>query len=414
LSEARASRYALLFIFITMFVDTVGLGIVIPVMPRIIVAVRGGTISEAAPYGGWLFDAYAGMQFLFAPLIGNLSDRFGRRPVLIISLAALGIDYMITGFAPTIAWLFIARLLSGAAGGAYSTVNAYIADVSPPEKRAANFGLTGAAFGLGFIAGPAIGGLLGQHDPRLPFFVSAGLAFANALYGYVVLKESLARENRRKFELVRANPLGSLMALSRFPAIFTLLGVFVLTRFAHDANPSVWTYYTMLKFHWTSSDVGLSLMAVGLSTSIVYGFLTRLIVPVIGEGRAVVSGMLCGAAGFTGYAFATQGWMMFGWMAVWSFMGLAMPALNAVMSHQVGPDEQGELQGALASLGSLTSIAAMPSMSYLFAWFTGGIVGLGAPVYFPGAAFLAAGFCLLAAAVLYTRTRIAPALSPAE
>jgi DHA1 family tetracycline resistance protein-like MFS transporter len=397
-----------------MFIDTVGLGIIIPVIPKIIVAIRGGTISEAAPYGGWLFDAFAGMQFLFAPMIGNLSDRFGRRPVLILSLVALGIDYMITGFAPTIAWLFIARLLSGAAGGAYSTVNAYIADVSPPEKRAANFGLTGAAFGLGFIAGPAIGGFLGEYGARLPFFVAAGLAFANATFGYFVLEESLAKEDRRKFQLARANPLGSLNALARFPAIFGLLGVFVLARFAHDANPSVWTYYTMLKFHWTSRDVGLSLMAVGLSTSIVYGFLTRLIIPLIGEGAAVIFGMLCGAAGFAGYAFATEGWMMFGWMAVWSFMGLAMPALNAVMSRQVGPDEQGELQGALASLGSLTSMAAMPSMSYLFAWFTGGIVGLGAPVYFPGAAFLAAGLCLLAAAALYTRTHAIPVVSPAD
>jgi DHA1 family tetracycline resistance protein-like MFS transporter len=406
----RASRFALLFIFITMFVDTVGLGLIIPVTPKIIVTLIGGTISGAAPYGGWLFDAYAVMQFLCAPIIGNLSDRFGRRPVLIVALAALGTDYMITGLAPTIAWLFIGRCLSGAAGGAYSTANAYIADVSLPEKRAANFGLVGAAFGLGFIAGPAIGGLLGQYGARLPFFAAAGLAFANALFGFFVMSESLAPENRRKFELLRANPLGSLLALRRFPMVFGLFGVFVLMRFAHDANPSVWTYYTMLKFHWTTAQVGYSLMAVGAMATVVYGFLTRIIVPRIGEQRSVYLGLAAGATGFAGYALATQGWMLFGWMALWSFMGLAMPALNAIMSRQVSPDEQGELQGALASLGSLTSIAAMPSMSYLFAWFT----GASAPVYFPGSAFLAASLCLVSAALVFARARTTPVLSPAQ
>jgi DHA1 family tetracycline resistance protein-like MFS transporter len=339
-----------------------------------------------------------------------LSDRFGRRPVLILSLAALGIDYTITGLAPTIAWLFVGRCLSGAAGATYSTVNAYIADVSTPEKRAANFGLTGAAFGLGFIAGPAIGGLLGQYGARLPFFVSAGLAFANALYGFVVLKESLPIESRRTFDLSRANPLGSVLALRRFPMVFGLLGVYVLIRFGHDANPSMWTYYTMLKFHWTTLQVGYSLVVVGLSTSIVYGFLTRIIVPRIGEDRAVYAGLVSGAVGFAGYALATQGWMLYGWIALWSFMGLAMPALNAVMSRQVGANEQGELQGALASLGSLTSIAAVPTMSYLLAWFT----GPAAPVYFPGAAFLAASSCLAAAALAFARVRDVPAPSLAE
>ena len=218
MDEARTSRHALLFIFITMLIDMIGLGIVIPVMPKIIVSLIGGTLGDAAPYGGWLFDAYAIMQFLFAPLIGNLSDRFGRRPVLIVALVALGIDYTITGLAPTIGWLFIGRLLSGAAGGSYATVNAYVADISPPEKRAANFGLIGAAFGLGFIIGPLVGGYFGQFGPRLPFFISAGLAFANALYGFVVLKETLPKENRRKLELSRANPFGAVVGADAFSA----------------------------------------------------------------------------------------------------------------------------------------------------------------------------------------------------
>ncbi|HKD23049.1 MAG TPA: TCR/Tet family MFS transporter [Rhizomicrobium sp.] len=406
----RASRFALLFIFITMFVDTVGLGIIIPVMPKLIASLIGGTLSQAAPFGGWLADAYMILQFLCAPLVGNLSDRFGRRPVLILSLVALGIDYVIMGLAPTIVWLFIGRCLSGAAGATYSTVNAYIADVSPPERRAANFGLTGAAFGLGFIAGPALGGLLSQYGLRVPFFASAALAFANALYGYVVLKESLAQKDRRKFDIARANPVGSLVALSRFPALIGLFGVFILYRFAHDANPAVWTYYTMYKFQWTSLDVGYAMMVMGLLMAFISGYLTRLIIPRIGEERAAYLGFVAGGIGFVGYAFATQGWMMYGWMPLAAFMGLAGPALNGVMSRQLGPDEQGELQGALASLGSLTSIAAMPSMSYLFAWFTSDA----APVHFPGAAFLTAGLFMLAAAALFARARPAPALSPAE
>jgi MFS transporter, DHA1 family, tetracycline resistance protein len=410
LSEAQTNRYALLFIFITLFVDTMGLGIVIPVMPKIIVALVGGTVGQAAPYGGWLFDAYAVMQFLCAPLIGNLSDRFGRRPVLILSLVALGIDYMITGLAPTIAWLFVARCLSGAAGATYSTANAYIADVSPPEKRAANFGLTGAAFGLGFIAGPAIGGFLGQYGPRLPFFVSAGLAFANAIYGYFVLGETLAKTDRRKFEFARANPLGAVKALGRFPAFYGMFAVFIFFQFGHDANPAVWSYYTMLKFKWTTLEVGYSLMAVGVMIAVVSGFLTRFIVARIGEERAIYLGLLFGGAGFMGIALATKTWMIYAWMPLMAFMGLATPALSAIMSKEIGPDEQGELQGALASLGSLTALVSMPAMSYLFDWFT----RPDATTYFPGAPFLTAGLCLVAAAATYSRVRAAPALSPAE
>ena len=410
MGEARTGRHALLFIFITMLIDNIGLGIVIPVTPKLIQSLIGGTLGDAAPYGGWLFDAYVVMQFLFAPLIGNLSDRFGRRPVLILGLFALGIDYTITGLAPTIGWLFVGRLLSGAAGASYSTASAYIADISPPEKRAANFGLVGAAFGVGFIVGPLIGGFFGQFGPRVPFLVAAGLAFANTLYGLVVVRESLAKENRRKFELSRANPVGALAALSRFPMLTALFSVVVLIQFAHDANPAVWTYYTMLKFHWTLLEVSYSLVAVGVLSVLVSAVVTRYVVAWIGETRAAYVGLVCGGIGFAGIAFAAQGWMIYAWLPVWMFMAIASPALNAIASHQVGPTEQGELQGAFASLGSLTSIAAIPSMSYLFAWFT----GAGAPVYFPGAPFLAAGALLFAAAAAFARTRPAPALSPAE
>jgi DHA1 family tetracycline resistance protein-like MFS transporter len=403
--EQQAGRHALIFIFITMLVDTIGLGIVLPVTPTLITELTHHGMSEAARWGGWLFFVFALMQFLCSPLIGNLSDRFGRRPVLITSLAMLGVDYLITGLAPTIAWLFLGRFLSGIAGAAYTTANAYIADVSPPEKRAANFGLVGAAFGIGFVVGPAVGGLLGQYGSRVPFYVSAGFAFANALYGLIVLKESLPRGRRRAFELWRANPLGALIALKRFPLLIGMFGVVVLMRLGHDANPVIWTYYTMLKFNWSSAQVGYSLMAVGAMLALVFSFLTRIVIPRLGETRSAYLGLTCGAIGFFGYAFATEGWMLYGWMAVWVLMGLVMPSLNAIMSKEVGPSEQGELQGALASLGGLTSVAAPPILSNLFGYFTSSA----APIYFPGAAFFAAAvFTLLAALLLATTHRTRP------
>jgi DHA1 family tetracycline resistance protein-like MFS transporter len=406
--EQQAGRHALIFIFITMLVDTIGLGIVLPVTPTLITELTHQGMSEAARWGGWLFFVFALMQFLCSPLIGNLSDRFGRRPVLITSLAMLGVDYLITGLAPTIAWLFLGRFLSGIAGAAYTTANAYIADVSPPEKRAANFGLVGAAFGIGFVVGPAVGGLLGQYGSRVPFYVSAGFAFANALYGLIVLKESLPRGRRRAFELWRANPLGALIALKRFPLLIGMFGVVVLMRLGHDANPVIWTYYTMLKFNWSSAQVGYSLMAVGAMLALVFSFLTRIVIPRLGETRSAYLGLTCGAIGFFGYAFATEGWMLYGWMAVWVLMGLVMPSLNAIMSKEVGPSEQGELQGALASLGGLTSVAAPPILSNLFGYFTSSA----APIYFPGAAFFAAAvFTLLAALLLATTHHKRPVTS---
>lgn len=406
-----ASRYALAFIFITMLVDSIGLGLIIPVAPKIIAQLTHEDMSGAARWGGWLYFVFALMQFLCAPLIGNLSDRFGRRPVLIASLLALGIDYAITGLAPTIAWLFIGRFLSGIAGASYTTAYAYIADITPPEKRAANFGITGAAFSVGFILGPALGGLLGQTDPRVPFFAAAGLSLLNAAFGLFVLRESLAPENRRTFEPWRANPVGALAALRRFPGILTLCVVVVLMRLAHDSNPAVFSYYVMFKFHWTPQLVGYALMAVGALMAVVYGGLVRLVIPKIGETAAVYLGLVCGAMGFAGYAFATASWEMFAWMVPFALMGFVMPALNAIMSKMVGPTEQGELQGALACIGSLTSIAAPPLLTNLFAYFSSGR----APVYFPGAAFFAASVCLVLAALVFTQIRVqSPALQPAQ
>jgi len=400
-----ASRFALVFIFVTMLVDTMGLGIIIPVAPKIIAELTGpygsntAAMSASAAWGGWLQTAFAGMLFLFSPLIGNLSDRFGRKPVLIISLLMLGVDYLITGLAPTIWWLFVGRILSGIAGASYTTANAYIADVSPPEKRAANFGLTGAAFGIGFVLGPALGGLIGQYGVRLPFFVAAALAVANALFGLVVMNESLPVEKRRKFELWRANPIGSLIALKRYPMVLGFVGVLILIRLAHDANPVIWSYYVYLKFHWNTAQLGWALAFLGILMAFVFGFLTRVAIPKLGEHNAAIIGLAAGAVGFAGYAFATEGWMMYPCMLVWSLMGLAMPAINAVISKHVPGNEQGELQGALASIGGVTSIVAPVLLTAVFSYFT----GPKAPVYFPGSAFLAAGAMLALAALLIVR-----------
>jgi len=409
MQQASASRHALAFIFITVLIDAMGLGIIIPVFPRLITALAHEGLDAAARTGAYLSFAYAGMQFLFAPVMGNLSDRFGRRPVLIISLIGIGIDYLIMGLSPTLAWLFLGRTLSGMAGASYTTAAAYIADVSSPERRAQSFGLIGAGFGAGFVLGPALGGLMGEVDLRLPFFVSAGLAALNALYGLVVLKESLAKDHRRKFELWRANPLGAVLVLRRFPIVLPLCGVLVLMRMAHDANPAVFTYYTMLKFHWTPALVGYSMMAIGVVVAVSYAVLPRLIRHT-GEPRAVYIGLCGGAFSFLAYAFATQGWMIYAAMLPFALVSMAMPALNSIMSKEVGPKEQGELQGAITSLGSLTSVFAPLVLGNLFAYFS----SPAAPVYFPGAAFAAAALCLVLAAALFavSKPRAEPSAAP--
>ncbi|MBL6852028.1 MAG: TCR/Tet family MFS transporter [Alphaproteobacteria bacterium] len=385
-----------------MLVDTIGLGLIIPVTPAIIKELTGDTLSAAAGWGGWLMFVFALMQFLCAPLIGNLSDRYGRRPVLIVSLIALAVDYTITGWAPTIWWLFLGRFLSGVAGATYPTVNAYIADVSPPEKRAANFGLTGAAFGVGFILGPALGGVIGEHfGPHAPFFAAAGIALLNALFGLVVLKESLPPAQRRPFEVGRANPLGALKSLGRFPMMYGLLGVGVLLQLAHDSLPATWTYYTMLKFNWGPGDVAWSLVGVGVTTAVSFAVLPRLVVPRLGEGGAVYFGLFFAALGYAVYAFAVAPWMMYAGMVVWALGGAGGPALNAIMSHAVPANQQGELMGARGSLDSITSIIAPLMMTGLFKYFTSGH----AFIYFAGASFLAAALFEFGGLALFATTR---------
>lgn len=397
-----AGKHALTFIFITLLIDVIGLGIIIPVIPGLIEHLTGAGLSIASKYSGWLTFAYAAMQFLCSPVLGGLSDRFGRRPVLLASLIGFSIDYTFMGFAPTIGWLFVGRLISGITGASFTTAGAYIADVSPPEKRAQNFGMIGAAFGLGFIIGPVIGGLLGQYGPRVPFFAAAGLAMINALYGYFILPESLPAVNRRKFEWKRANPAGSLLRLKKYPLIGSLVASLICIYVAGHATQSTWTFYTMEKFSWNEKMVGYSLGFVGLMIALVQGGLIRVLIPKLGQKRSVYIGLLLYAVGFICFAFATQGWMMFAFMIPFALGGLAGPALQGIISSQVPSNEQGELQGALTSLMSATSIIGPLLMTYLFNFFTSPY----APVHFPGAPFLM-GALLTIASLLFAMRSLA-------
>ena len=375
---------ALGFIFITMLVDVMGLGIIIPVMPKLISEMIVGNMSDAARYGGWLLFSYSIMQFLFSPVLGNLSDRYGRRPILLISLFGLGIDYLFLSLAPSIGWLFVGRIVAGMAGASFTTATAYIADISLPEKRAQNFGMVGVAFGLGFIIGPVIGGMLGQFGSRVPFLAAAGLSLINWLYGYFILPESLDKEHRRKFEWKRANPIGTLMQLKKYPVIASLIGSLLCIYVAAHAVQSTWSFFTMETFKWNEAMVGYSLGAFGLLVALIQGGLIRIIIPRIGQKWSVYLGLMLYGLGLLLFAFATKGWMLYAFMIPYCLGGICGPALQAIISSQVPANEQGELQGGLTSLISVTSIIGPPLMTNIFSYFTSS----GAPVYFPGAAFM--------------------------
>ena len=401
-------KAAIGFIFITLLIDVTGLGLIIPVMPKLIEdLLQTSDISKASQYGGWLTFAYAFVQFLFAPVLGNLSDKYGRRPVLLFSLLGFGIDYLFLSFAPTIGWLFIGRVIAGITGASFTTASAYIADISTPENRAQNFGMIGAAFGLGFILGPMIGGLLGELGARVPFFVAAGLALLNCAYGYFVLPESLSKENRRNFEWRRANPVGSLLQLKKYPAVAGLIISMILIYIAGHAVQSNWSFFNIERFGWSPKMIGISLGIVGLLVGGVQGGLVRVINPRIGNEKSVYVGLGLYVLGLVLFAFATEGWMMFVFLIPYCLGGIAGPALQSIISGHVPPNEQGELQGALTSLMSATSIIGPPLMTNLFAYFT----HKEAPVYFPGAAFFLGALLMIASTyyaykALHTKTSI--------
>jgi MFS transporter, DHA1 family, tetracycline resistance protein len=397
---AKNKKAAIGFIFITLLIDVIGLGIIIPVVPKLLQQLLGSTdISKASQYGGWLTFAYASMQFLFSPILGNLSDKYGRRPVLLFSLFGFGIDYLFLSFAPSIVWLFIGRIIAGITGASFTTASAYIADISTPENRAQNFGMIGAAFGLGFIIGPLVGGLLGEYGARIPFLVSAGLALANWLYGYFVLPESLDTAHRRPFEWRRANPLGSIKQLKKYPAVGGLIISLVLIYIAGHAVQSNWSFFNIEKFHWTPKMIGISLGAVGLLVAIVQGGLIRIINPKIGNEKSVYFGLGLYALGLLLFSFASESWMMFVFLIPYCLGGIAGPALQSIISGHVPSNEQGELQGALTSLISVTSIVGPLLMTNSFAYFT----GPHKPFYFPGIAFFIGAVFMVTSAVLAYR-----------
>ncbi len=396
---------ALVFIVITLLIDVTALGIIIPVMPKLIMELTGKPLSEASLYGGWMMFAFSVMQFLFSPLIGSLSDRFGRRPVLLISVFGFGLDYLLMAFAPTIGWLFAGRIIAGLAGANITTAMAYIADVSPPEKRGQNFGLIGVAFGVGFIIGPVLGGLLGEFGPRVPFFAAAGLAMLNWLYGYFIIPESLKPENRRSFDWKRANPVGTLLSLRRYPLILGLMGCFLCVYLAAHAVQSTWSYFTMEKFHWDESMVGYSLGVVGIVVALVQGGLIRVVNPILGPKRAVYAGLTIYVIGFLLFAFATSSWMMYAFIVPYCLGGIAGPALQGILANQVPATEQGELQGGLAGIMSIAAIIGPWIMTHLFSFFT----GKSAPMYFPGAPFIMGAVLCLASLAFAIRSLSAKA-----
>jgi DHA1 family tetracycline resistance protein-like MFS transporter len=401
---ANPKKAAVGFIFITVLIDIIGFGIIIPVLPQLLQQLLHVTdrtdISAISKPAIFLTLIYGLMQFIFAPILGSLSDRYGRRPVLLFSLLGFGMDYIFLAFAPSIGWLFLGRMISGITGASITTASAYMADISDEKNRAQNFGMIGAAFGLGFIIGPMLGGLLGELGTRIPFLVAAGLALVNALYGYFVLPESLDMEHRRPFDFKRANPIGSLKNLNKYPAVFGLIIALLFIYIAAHSVQSNWSFANINKFGWTPKTIGISLAVVGVLISLVQGLLIRVVNPKLGNEKSVYIGIALYALGLTLFAFATQGWMMFLFLIPYCLGGISGPALQAIISLHVPKNEQGELQGSLTGLQSLTTIIGPPMMIGLTSFFS--INNDPNHIYFPGAAFLlGALFMLLSAIIAY-------------
>ena len=396
----KKNNSSLLFIFITIFIDITGLGIIIPVIPALLTELIGGTLSEAAMYSGWLMFSYAILQFLFAPVLGGLSDQFGRRPVILISLLGFGINYLVLAIAPNIIWLFIGRIFQGIMGASLTTASAYIADISSPEKKAQNCGLIGAAFGLGFILGPVIGGYLGQFGSRVPFFAAALFTAINLVYGFFILPESLNKDKRRKFDLRRANPIGTLLSLKKYPLITGLLVCIVLFNIAQHSTHSTWTFFTIEKFSWTEKLVGYSLGFIGLLAAIVQGGLIRIIIPKFGNINSVYFGMFFYIIGLFLFSIANKGWMVFAFAIPLSLGGISGPALQGIMTNKISDDEQGEFQGGMTSLVSLTAIVGPILMTNLFSYFTSNE----SSIYFPGAPFALAAILSVFGLIIAIKT----------
>ena len=394
-------RLPVLFIMLTVMIDAMGIGLIMPVMPDLMVEVGGGTLGAAALWGGLLSTSFAAMQFLFGPVVGGLSDRFGRRPILLVSLVAMAADYLLMAVAGTIWLLLIGRIIGGITAATHSTANAYIADISKPKEKSANFGLIGAAFGLGFVLGPLIGGLLAEYGTRAPFYAAAILSGLNALFGWVVLKETVTDAIRRPFSLKRANPFGAFKALSKLPMIGTLLGVYFFYSIAHTVYPAIWSYFGKERFDWDPATIGLSLGLFGIMMAVVQGFLIRPAIKYLGERGTIIYGLFFDILAFGFLSIVTSGTVALLFVPLAALAGIVTPALQGLMSQAVGDDQQGELQGALTSLSALAMIISPMLMTSTFAAFTSET----APFYMPGAPFLLALILTLMAIALFMRHR---------
>lgn len=365
---APTRKPALGFIFVTVVMAVLGFGLLIPVLPGLVTQFRGNDLAAGAHSYGVLIGVYALMQFIGSPILGSLSDRFGRRKVILIALAGSSIDYVLMAWAPSLAWLFLARMISGVTGGVLATANAYVADVTAPENRAHAYGLIGAAFGLGFVIGPLLGGWLGHYDLRLPFWGAAICAGCNWLYGFFVLPESLAPENRREFSWKRANPVGSLMALKRFPAVLGLAEAYFMLALAQQMLFSIWALYTGHRYHWGPREVGFSLTVVGIMSAVVQAGLAKRIIGRLGDTRGVVVGLVLSILAQTLYGLAPQGWMIYAIIIVGAFAGIAGPAMQSYITKHVPPNEQGAVQGIYAGLMSFAGIPAPLFSTWSFGW----------------------------------------------
>lgn len=398
----KKKQAALIFIFATVLIDIIGIGLIIPVLPKLLMEVSGLNTSESSFIGGALIATYAVMQFFFAPILGGLSDQYGRRPLLLIALFGLGVDYLIIVFAPSLAWFFLARTIAGICGSSITVANAYIADISTPENKAKNFGMIGAAFGLGFVVGPTLGGFLGEIGTRIPFMIAAALAFLNMAYGLIAIPESLHEEDRRPFTWRRANPFGTLKQIFSYSKIIGLLISLFFIYVAAHATHTNWAYFTTEKFHWSPQDIGLSLGFVGIMVAIVQGGVVGPVVKKIGEVKAVYTGFIFNAFGLLMMGLVPHGWMVYLVIIPYAFGGLAGPSLQSIMTGEVPKNAQGELQGGITSIMTLTSIVGPLLMTGIFRYYT----NQENDIYFPGAPFIL-GTAIAILSIVIARTSLA-------
>lgn len=395
------TKAAFAFIFITVALDMLALGVVVPLLPKLTLGFLGGDSAGAAKVTGLFGLVFAAMQFLFSPVLGALSDRYGRRPVILLSNLGLGFDYMLMALAPSLGWLFVGRAISGVTAASVPTAMAYITDVTPAEQRAAKFGMLGAAFGLGFVVGPAVGGLLSSINPRLPFWLSAGLSLANAIYGLFVLPESLPRERRSRASLLKANPLAVLTLLRSHPELLGLTAVSVLFALSHEVLPSMFVLYTHHRYHWGDAMTGVTLAAVGVCSTIVSAVLIGRIVSWLGERRTLFVGLAFGVVSFAIYGLAPTGWLFLAGLPFGALWGISGPAMQSLISRRVDPSQQGQLQGALGALRSITDMVGPVLFTQTFAF----AIGPQWETPLPGAPYLLAALLLVPA--LYMAWRAA-------